>query len=89
MGPYIADFLNKLNNVMGYLAGLTTIQIILAIGAGFIGLIFLAIIFTKGGPRQRMKGMRGPWVVVPVVVAVIGGVAWFIVTYVAPGRVHL
>ncbi len=73
-----------LSNWLGYLANLTTIQICIGLGVGFVLLLLAKVIFTRGGPAQRMKGNKAPWVIVPVLVAAGGGIAWVVIKIMGP-----
>jgi hypothetical protein len=76
--------------MLAYLANLTTMQIIIGLGIGLV-LIFLAkVIFTRGGPRHRMRSNRAVWIVLPLLVAVGGGIAWVVIKIMGPvGGFHL
>ena len=76
--------------MLAYLANLTTMQIILALAGGFVLILLAKVIFTRGGPRHRMKSNMAPWVIVPVLVAVGGGIAWVVIKIMGPtGGFHL
>ena len=76
--------------MLAYLANLSTMQIILGLAGGFVGILILRTIFTRGGPRHRMKQNKLIWVVVPVLVAVGGGLAWFVIKVMGPsGGIHI
>ncbi|HEY1414634.1 MAG TPA: hypothetical protein VGF42_01970 [Caulobacteraceae bacterium] len=76
--------------MLAYLANLTTFQIVIGLAGGLV-LVFLAkVIFDRGGPRHRMKQNRVIWIVVPLVVAVGGGIAWLVIKVMGPaGGFHL
>jgi hypothetical protein len=70
--------------MLGYLAGLTTTQIVIGLGIGFVLIWIAKIVFTKGGPRQRMKRGGVAWVVIPLLVAIGGGIAWLLIQVMGP-----
>ena len=76
--------------MLAYLANLTTAQIIIGLIIGLVLIALAKVIFTRGGPRHRMKQNRVVWIVVPLLVAVGGGIAWFVIKIMGPaGGFHL
>jgi len=71
--------------IFNYLATLSTLQLLLIIGGGIAFIFLVKVILTPGGPRGRMKRSASPWIMVPLVIAIIGGVIWVAVKMISTG----
>ena len=71
--------------MLNYLGTFSTLQLLLGIGGGVALLILIKVILTPGGPRGRMRKSASPWVMVPLVIAIFGGVIWVVVKLISTG----
>jgi hypothetical protein len=57
---------------------LTTMQVLMVIGGGAIGLLLLRTVLQRGGPRQR-SGSGAVWLMVPLILVAGVGIVWVLV----------
>jgi hypothetical protein len=72
-------------NYLNYLTSLSTLQLLLGIGAGVGLLILIKVILTPGGPRGRVQKTAGPWLMIPLGLAIGGGIIWVVVKMISGG----